>query len=79
MVLILQDPKKFARGMQLLQMNEEIKTAKKVGAMLQLDDPCSQGVGCPISTHARSPDFLFFSWRMERNGEPSTAALWIFS
>ncbi len=26
----LQDPKKFARGMQLLQMNEEIKTAKKV-------------------------------------------------
>ena len=25
-----QDPKKFARGMQLLQLNEEIKTAKKV-------------------------------------------------
>jgi len=78
-VLILQDPKKFARGMQLLQMNEEIKTAKKVGAMLQLDAPCSQGVGCPISAHARAPDFPFLSWRIEKNGGPSTAAPWIFS
>ena len=26
----VQDPKKFARGMQLLQLNEEIKSAKKV-------------------------------------------------
>ena len=44
-LLILQDPKKFARGMQLLQMNEEIKTAKKVGGMLEHNAPCSQGVG----------------------------------
>ena len=30
--MVLQDPRKLARGMQLLQMNEEIKTAKKVSS-----------------------------------------------
>ena len=29
----VQDPKKVARGMQLLQLNEEIKSAKKVSAI----------------------------------------------
>ncbi|CAK0780214.1 hypothetical protein CVIRNUC_004972 [Coccomyxa viridis] len=28
--VVRKDPKKFARGMQLLQLNEEIKSAKKV-------------------------------------------------
>ena len=32
-----QDPKKFARGMQLLQLNEEIKTAKKVCGLTPSD------------------------------------------
>ena len=31
--VLWQDPKKFARGMQLLQLNEEIKSAKKVSAI----------------------------------------------
>ena len=39
----MQDPKKFARGMQLLQLNEEIKSAKKVSAItpsIPADDLC---------------------------------------
>lgn len=35
----LQDPKKFARGMQLLQLNEEIKTAKKVSDLSRIAFP----------------------------------------
>ncbi len=58
---VLQDPKKFARGMQLLQMNEEIKTAKKVSSTCKLrprrtpNSLCRLTVGTPLWSSPRFP------------------------